>query len=289
MQTPTFQPRINPLANYMRQPKIYIKLPSQGNFWPNSSIDIPENGEFPVYSMTARDELLFKTPDALLNGQAIVDVIQSCIPNIKNAWECPMIDLDTILIAIRLASYGEKMEITHVVPGIGEEVTHELDLRILLQQQQTNTWVEQIAINPEFIVYVKPLTYKHLTKTSLKNFESSRILSMLEDTNISDEKKMEIFNTSFSNLTQITIDLIVECIAKIATPEAEVADRKFIAEFIANADKELFKTIQSHLEELKKKNDLKPLEFTTTEEQQELGAPPSYSIPVNLNNSDFFE
>ena len=31
------------------------------------------------------DEITFKTPDALLNGQATVDVIQSCIPNIKDA------------------------------------------------------------------------------------------------------------------------------------------------------------------------------------------------------------
>ena len=33
--------------------------------------------------MTAKDEMMFKTPDALLNGQATVDVIQSCIPAIN--------------------------------------------------------------------------------------------------------------------------------------------------------------------------------------------------------------
>ena len=105
----TGQSNANPLTSYMRQPKIYISLPSQGNFWPEHSIDMPENNELPVYSMTARDELLFKTPDALMNGQSIVDVIQSCVPNIKNAWVTPSIDLDTILIAIRIATYGEDM------------------------------------------------------------------------------------------------------------------------------------------------------------------------------------
>ena len=78
----------NPLANYMRQPKIYIRLPSQGKYWPDNSIIIPETGEFPVYSMTAKDELSFKTPDALMNGQAMVDVIHSCMPTIKNAFNC---------------------------------------------------------------------------------------------------------------------------------------------------------------------------------------------------------
>ena len=70
----------NPLSGFMRQPKIYIKLPSGGAFWPRSSIDIPETGDLAVYSMTAKDEITFKTPDALLNGQAVVDVIHSCIP-----------------------------------------------------------------------------------------------------------------------------------------------------------------------------------------------------------------
>lgn len=79
----TIQSKVNPLLGYMRQPKIYIRLPSNGLFWEEGSIDIPENNEFPVYSMTAKDELTFKTPDALMNGQAIVDVIQSCMPNIK--------------------------------------------------------------------------------------------------------------------------------------------------------------------------------------------------------------
>ena len=77
---PMGQPQVNPLKKHLRQPKIYIKLPSQGKYWHPNAIDFPESGELPVYAMTARDEITFKTPDALLNGQATVDVIQSCMP-----------------------------------------------------------------------------------------------------------------------------------------------------------------------------------------------------------------
>ena len=77
-------PESNPLSKYFRQSKLYISLPSQGKHYPAGAIDFPESGEVEVYSMTAKDELLFKTPDALLNGQATVDVIQSCIPAIKD-------------------------------------------------------------------------------------------------------------------------------------------------------------------------------------------------------------
>lgn len=280
--------RTNPLTNYMRQPKIYISLPSGGQFWPAKSIVVPENGEFPVYSMTARDELVFKTPDALLNGQAVVDVIQSCIPNIKNAWDCPTIDLDTILIAIRLATYGEKYPIKITVPNTKIEEEFTIDLRVLLDQQRNNNWIDQVAISQDLIIYVKPLTYKHMTQTSLKSFETNRILNMVNDDALTDEKKLEIFNNSFSNLTKITIDLLTESISKIETPDGIVTDRRFITEFVANADKDIFEKVQSHIAELKKRNELKPIDFVSTDEHREAGAPETYQVPLNFNNSDFF-
>jgi len=288
MQNTQFSKKANPLSGYMRQPKIYITLPSGGNFWTPGSLEMTETGEFPVYSMTARDELLFKTPDALLNGQSVVDVIQSCMPNIKNAWDCPTIDLDTILIAIRLATYGDKMPFAHKIPVINEEVEYELDLKVLLNQQQANHWVEQVVINPDFIIFVKPLTYKHLTQTSIKGFETSRIMSMVNDESIPEEQKLEMFGTSFRNLTKVTIDLTADSIYKIVTPDGEVTNAKFISEFVHNADKEIFQAVQEHLNSLKENNKLKDLEFATTEEQQEAGAPASYSVPINFNNSDFF-
>ena len=102
----------NPLAKHFRQPKLYIQFPSKGNFYPDGSLEETETGDYPIFAMTAKDELTIKTPDALLNGQATVSVIQSCVPNIKNAWHVPSIDVDAILIAIRIATYGEKMDLT---------------------------------------------------------------------------------------------------------------------------------------------------------------------------------
>jgi len=285
---PTPGARQNPLASYMRQPKIYIKLPSQGNYWPAKSINMPENGEIPVYSMTAKDELIFKTPDALLNGQSIVDVIQSCMPDIKDAWQVPSIDLDMILIAIRLATYGETMTIKHKIPKINEEVEYEVDLRNLLDQQGQNIWAEQVAIDENMVVYVRPLTYRHMTQASMKSFETSRIMNMVNDDTIPDDKKIEMFQQSFAVLTKVTVDMMSEGIYKISTPDTEVTDKKFIQEFVNNSDKVVFEKINNHLTEMKKLNDLKPLVCSTTEEQQAQGAPATYEVPINFNQSDFF-
>ena len=100
----------NPLQRFMRQPSIYIKLPSNGVFWAQGAVEMPVSGEIPVLPMSTTDEITLNTPDALMNGVGVVDMIHSCCPNIKNAWEIPVTDLDIILIAIRIASYGEKME-----------------------------------------------------------------------------------------------------------------------------------------------------------------------------------
>lgn len=278
----------NPLFSYMRQPKIYIRLPSNGKFWEPNSLDIPESEELPVYSMTAKDELIFKTPDALMNGQAIVDVIQSCVPNIKNAWAIPTIDLDYILIAIRLATYGDKMQISHTIPNINEEVEHYLDLRIILDQQSSATWIDQIIINENFIIFVKPLTFKNITHVGIKQFETTKILNIVNDERINEEEKLKLFKESFDKLTQITIELVSDSIDKIYANGQMVTDKKYIKEFVENAEKDIFNTIQKHLSELKKANELKPLVFETTEEQRKLGAPETYSIPINFNNSDFF-
>jgi hypothetical protein len=279
----------NPLTSYMRQPKIYITLPSGGKYWPAKSIEIPENGELPVYSMTAKDELMFKTPDALLNGQAIVDVIQSCIPDIKNAWVCPTIDIDAIFIALRLATYGEIMPMKTKVPVINEETEFELDLRNLLDDLQSRfRWEEAISIADNLTVYVKPLTYKHMTQISIKSFESNRILNLVNDDNISDDKKLELFNTSFVNLTQITVDLMADSVYKIETAEGEVTDLKFIREFVSNSDKSVFEMIKTHLDTLKSNNEIKPMRLGTTLDQQAEGAPQTFEVPINFNNSDFF-
>jgi len=280
----------NPLANFMRQPKIYIKLPTGGTYWPPKSIDIPESGELPVYSMTAKDELLFKTPDALLNGQAIVDVVHSCVPSIKNAWAMPVLDLDTVLIAIRLATYGERMTVKVKIPVVNEDIEYEVDLRILLDQKLSNvTWEESIKISDDITVLVRPLTYKHMSQTSMKAFETQRIMNMVNDDKISDDQKLSMFSTSFNNLTQVTVDLISDSIFQVTTPAGDVTDKNHIKEFIANSDKTVFDTIKNHLDELKKANELKPLTAHSTEEQQAAGAPATYEIPIGFNNSDFFE
>lgn len=273
---------------YMRQPKIYISLPSQGKYWSPGSINIPENGQLPVYSMTAKDELMFKTPDALMSGQAVVDVIQSCVPNILNAWACPSIDLDMILVAIRIATYGDKMTVSYNIPNTPEEGEYEINLHGFIDQISQAQWIEQVPLNDGLIVFVKPLTYKHMSTISQKSFETSKIMQIASDNSLTEAQKAAYIADSFKTLTDLTTDMLASSIFKIKTADQDVTEARFIREFIENADKSLSDTIQKHINDLKDQNEIKPLTVSTTPEQQEMGAPETFEVPVSFDNSTFF-
>ena len=280
-------PEQNPLKKYFRQPKLFITLPSQGNFYPKGAIDFPENGELPVYPMTAKDELTMKTPDALLNGQATVDLIQSCVPNIKDAWQMPSIDLDLILIAIRIATYGENLDITTKVPNTGKEKEYTVDLRKILQQLSAPGYEHNIEING-MQVFLRPLTYKEFTDASLKTFEEQRIFRLVNDQNIPDQEKLSRFSESFLKLTQLTVGMISKSIAKIVIDDTEVTDQRFIKEFIDNADKEFYNQITDHLELQKSKFQIKPMKVISEPEEVAEGAPEEFEVPITFDQSNFF-
>ena len=277
----------NPLQKYFRQPKIYLSLPSKGHWYKEGSIEMTENGELPVYAMTAKDELAFKTPDALLNGQSVVDVIQSCIPNIKNAWVIPSIDVDAILIAIRIATYGEKMEIETRVPEAGTTRKFDLDLRQLLDKYQNVSYENVVSID-NFKITLRPQTYQEYTRTAIKTFEEQRIASVINSSELNDAEKLERFSESFTKLTNVTIDMVTHGIVQIQVGDEVVVDQNHIAEFIRNADKNFFTAITDHLTAQKQKYDVEPFKVETTEEEREAGAPKTFEVPITFDQSNFF-
>jgi hypothetical protein len=277
----------NPLQKYFRQPKIYFTLPSKGKYWSEKDIEFTENGEYPVFAMTAKDELSFKTPDSLINGQSTVDVIQSCIPNIKNAWNMPSIDLDAVLVAIRIATYGESMDVNTTVPVIDEERTYQLDLRQILDQLIS---VEFQSILPvgDLVIHLKPLTYREFTNNALKTFEEQRVFSLLDNEDISEEEKLNRFNQSFRKLTELNINMISESIAAVEIGEETVQEKSYISEFLQKADRDFYNAVIEHIEKEKEKFAIKPLDVPTEPEDQEKGAPETYQVPVVFDQSNFF-
>jgi len=278
----------NPLKKYFRQPKLYVKLPSNGNFYPKGTLELTQNMEFPVYAMTARDEIAIKTPDALMNGQSTVDVIQSCVPNIKDAWAVPSIDIDAILIAIRIATYGEQIDLDITIPGTAITKTYTTDLRLALDKLLAAAYDTEVKVNDDITAYLRPITYEEFTKSSIKTLEEQRIFGIVNNKELSEQEKLDQFNKSFKVLTEITMSSVVKSIVKIVTPEGEVTDPLYISEFVSNSDKEFFNTITEHLEKQREKFQMPMFKIVTTQDERELGAPDEFETPISLDASNFF-
>jgi hypothetical protein len=279
----------NPLSMYMRQPKIYIRLPSNGVFWPEDSLDISETGEYPVYSMTAKDELMLKVPDALMNGQAVVDVIQHCMPNIKNAWNTPNLDLDMILIAIRLATYGEMMT-TPIKFGNDLELEYQVDLRLIMDSLMNQiTWIDTVPVSEELTVFVRPLTYRQISTAAIKTFETQKLMQMVNNKEITDDDKVKMFRESFKTLSDATLGTISDSISKIDSVHGSTEDPAHIKEFVENIDKDIFNGIQKHLESLRDINAIKPMILAVTDEMRAKGVTgETVEVPITFDPSTFF-
>lgn len=288
--TPVQPVKANPLTKHFRQPKLYLKLPSAGQYWPKGSIDLPENGEVAVYPMTAKDELVLKTPDALLNGESTVTMMQSCIPAIRDAYHCPSLDLDAILIAVRIATYGETLTITAPVPNTKPEMTKDMsvDLIQLLDTVQGRGY-DPLYKHNQFTFYISPLNYRKFTELALKAFEEQRMMQTLADSNLDEEQKLAKFNQSFSKLTDMTLSSVVDQIEWVQFGgEEQVTDKKHIQEFFEQTSGDIFDGVKSAIEKKRNEYALKPLIAQASEDEKKAGAPDSWEVPIAFDQSNFF-
>ena len=278
----------NPLNKYFRQASIYVKLPS-GTDYPADVVTKSETGEIGIMPMTAKDEIRFKTPDALMNGQGVVDVIESCVPNIKDAWQIKSYDLDTILVAIRIATYGETMEINFNVPGANESVAHTVNLPAILDQIQKTTVDTAFTLKDGLKITVQPLTYRDMTSTSLQTFQQQKMYTAIQDSELPDEDKATRFNDAFKKLTDLNASILLKNMASITMTDGTViTDAAHIKEFVDNANATVIKEIETKLMNLRTQGAVKPLKLKASEEQIKKGAPASYEVPVTFDTSNFF-
>jgi ribosomal protein S27E len=271
----------NPLSQYFRQPSIYIKLPSGGQYYAPGALDMPVNRELPIYPMTAIDEITYRTPDALYNGSATVNVIQSCVPNIRDAWAIPAMDLDTILIGIRIASYGHEMEFAVKCPNCGHEHEVVADLRHVLDNMRTPDYGKQVT-EGDLEIYFRPMTYKNLNDNNLVQFEQQKILQTVSQSTLSEEEKLSTLGQAFKRVTDLTVNSLAQSISTIKTPTAMVTEPEYIADFLKNCDRTLFNRIRDHIVDLKAEAEMQPLKIACPECKHE------HSQPVTMDMSSFF-
>jgi len=273
----------NPLRQFFRRPAVHVTLPSGGESYSIDDIDWPdENKELPVYPMTAIDEITTKTPDALFNGTAMVEIIKSCVPAIKNPWALLSTDLDTILISIKAAGGQETIDVESACQNAecGEEGTYGINLQLLLRSLQAGDYHIPLKMG-ELEIWFAPLDYRNMNEAGLEQFDIQakyKDMTKIEST----EDRIKMSQEALIDITKLTMSILARTIKKVVTPEGEVTDYDHIHDFIKNADTRTYESMRDFNTNLREKSTIKPLDITCAECGHE------YKQPFTLNASDFF-
>lgn len=269
----------NPLQQYFRQPKIFVKLPSGGIFSKMGTFQ-GDVSNMPVYGMTGMDEIIMKTPDALLSGESVAQVVASCCPVVKDPWEIPTIDMPTILAGIRIATYGEQLEVEHKCPSCQAENSYDLNLTAIIGSYTNKVFDNKVRVD-SIVINIKPLSYRDSAQFSLSNFKLQQRLAQIEKLE-SDDEKQKAINDIFKDLSLLQQEIYKATVESIETPSGVVTEKKFIEEFLQNCDAAISDAIKDHNE----KNNLEWSPPTFPVKCDSCGF--ETSIAVELDQSNFF-
>lgn len=239
----------NPLQKYFRQPKLYIPLPSKGLFY-EPGVLTGDATNVPIFGMTGMDEVIMKTPDALFSGEATAKLIQSCCPFITDGHRVPSLDIDALLVAIRIATFGENMTVSANCKNCGEENEFEINLNGSLDHYSNLPFDNKVQI-ADLSVSLKPLTYEEMSKFNIENFKLQKMLNQLEDEQLPEEERQQHFDAIYEKLADIQAQVFLASIESITTPDAVVTEKQYIGEWLANTVSENYKTIKDRLEKNK--------------------------------------
>ena len=274
---------LNPLAGHFRQPAIYINLPSRGQWWPEGTLELPVNGDIPVYPMTSKDELLLRTPDALMNGAGVVGVMQSCCPNILNAWKMPGVDVDAVLIAIRIASYGHQMDFGSTCPHCKEANDYAIDLHTIADSIKCPDFSDPVSVDGLDIT-LKPQYYFTVNQENQIRFEEQRIMNLIVDENTDYTEKERLFKESMQKLEALNLDSVVNSTAYIQMADGiRVTDLNFLREFYENSASGVARAVRAKLEAMAEVANIKPVSVTCNDCSQ------PFNITITFDYSSFFD
>jgi len=271
----------NPLTQYFRQPAIYIRLPSQGRFYPPGTLSMPPNGEIPVLPMTSVDEITYRTPDALFNGAATVSVIRSCVPAIRDPWIMPGIDVDAVLVAIRIASYGHAMAISPTCPGCKESEDVMIDLRAVNDSIRLGNYEAPLSVG-DLEFYLNPITYHTVNQNNQVQLEQQQKINALASQDLDDQIRLEKLKEIMATINELTIKTVAHSIGAIKSPSAMVTEHDFILDYLHNCDSKIFNQLRDHIIQQRELSEIKPLDLTCSHCSHE------YKQPFTLDMASFF-
>lgn len=278
----------NPLVKYYTDPKTYVKLPSGGKYYtepPEMSVD----GEIGVLAMTAVDEMMFQSPDNLLNGESLFKVIARCVPAIKNPREIPTPDLDAILVGMRIATYGNELETNANCPQCNHENNYSISLPVLLANMTMLESETVIQLNNDITLKVKPFTVSSSITLALYAVEIGQMQKQLAGQGeIDEEAAIRAIQTTMNKSSERLVDLIAQSVLEVQINEAEgdpivVNDPRQIREWIEVITVNEYKKIRKQIDNISNLGIEKSMHARCTECGHE------WNVQIGVDPASFFD
>ena len=271
----------NPLIQAYRKPNMYVTLPSGGRFYKDKP-KLSADNELAVYAMTARDELITKTPDALFNGEATVSLIRSCCPDIKDPNNMPVSDFLVILVGIRQASFGKDIDVDVKCPKCEHQNQLTLDASAMLSNTKSTTSDQECMIQDDIKVTCNPYTLQDRTTLQVQQIKQQKMIASLADAKLDDKARQELFGKTFVEIAELTVALITNSISSVNANGEVISDKEMIKEWLQTITKGDYDKVKNKVEELSQSG----LETAFNAECQECQH--KWKTGVDLDVANFF-
>jgi hypothetical protein len=245
----------NPLRKYFRQPALYVRLPTLGRWYDESIMSMTGSNEIAVYGLSAIDDIMLNTPDAMLNGQALENVLKNCVPAIRDVKKILLPDLETMFVAIKHASNNGKDDHDCRCPNCDHENSFEINCQMLLDSM---SYVEDddtiVQIDDDLKIYLRPYDFEMRHVYMQKEFEEEKMLQSLMSPELDEFAKARVAAESVDRLSKMTFELVSRSLEKVVMIKENivVTEHEFINEWLQSISKLQAEAVIAKVNELNK-------------------------------------
>ncbi len=260
----------NPLLDDLSFPPVAICLPTSAYWYDDGVIDPnadPLNLDVKPIGILAEQNC--RDPWLLASGKAIPRIVREVCPSILLPEELAEVDIEAILLATRLASYGDSMKLTHKCQnkdvddnGDGEVCGEENDLDLNIQEFITR--YDQIRNLDDYVVqlqavahtvYLRPTPYKQSLRVLKQAVMAEKTFNSFEDMSaedfVMDSSKINDYSQLADLTSEVTVESIVESIHYVTTVKGDkVFDKETIREWLLAMHTDESKLIIAKMNEL---------------------------------------
>lgn len=257
------QVKFNPLIERVKIPGETIRLPSNGIFYKNGELSSEVvNGEIHIYPLTTMSEILLRSPDKLLNGDALVEVLAQSAPQIQKPLELLSKDVDYLLTALRKVTYGDTLQVnyTHTCEN-AKEHTYNIVLSKILASSKT---INPTSLNSIFVMNMENGQTVRLQPMRFKN-----VIEIMQSIGVTEDYR-------------VVSEQLIRSVASMISSVDEVEDPELIIEWLKTIPSPWFDQISKAIEKISDWG----LDFTYQEKCKDCGQ--EVELSVTLNPLTFF-